>query len=577
MASVFNNYCYKCGTTNETGARYCRNCGHLIPLYYKCIYCHRNNNLLPINFCQHCGKKASDNKGDTRFLLIPFIEDGKLGYMDYYTNFVYLPPKYYAARLFSDGLAAVRLNQDSRWVFINESGDIITDDEFNDCSEFNNGLAIVEKNHLQGVININGKTVIPCEYKSIVRNSDGYFHAHKDNKDFLFGKNGKLIFNDEKCCIWDVSQTGSFDSKSGVIKIYDKESHLFGLINSKGETVISPIYEKMESFSEGLCAVYRNVDGTSKWGFIDLSGQECIPCQFQEVDSFHEGVATFSVHYKEIKEHVSPNGHKVGYPGGYFDGFMNSLGEIIVEADRYHLCDSAEGLIQCNNEDGLTGFLNSKGEEVIPCQYKRASNFKKGLAVVENHDGKHGLIDKSGNIIIPFEYDFWYSYYDRFNYFRTDDNLFILMKDGKFGVIDIDNHIIIPNEYDEIIISGDKYFIVKKEEEYGLINHNGEFVIPMGKYYRIEGVYNSLDLELYRVYKDSNTSGIIDVNGLFRIPCEFYYINNGHTGSTELVGNMFALDSRPDFILEIRCYDENRKPILGKADLFCNYQLEGKF
>mgnify|MGYP001777647421 CR=1 FL=1 len=151
------------------------------------------------------------------------------------------------------------------------------------------------------------------------------------------------------------------------------------------------------------------------------------------------------------------------------------------------------------------------------------------------------------------------------------------MKDGKFGVIDIDNHIIIPNEYDKIIISGDKYFIVKKEEEYGLINHNGEFVIPMGKYYRIEGVYNSLDLELYRVYKDSNTSGIIDVNGLFRIPCEFYYINNGHTGSTKLVGNMFALDSRPDFILEIRCYDENRKPILGKADLFCNYQLEGKF
>ena len=179
--------------------------------------------------------------------------------------------------------------------------------------------------------------------------------------------------------------------------------------------------------------------------------------------------------------------------------------------------------------------------------------------------------DKNGNTIIPFEYDSWQLYYDRDNHIRTKDNLFVLKKNGRFGVIDIDCNTIIPHQYDMITITGEGPFLVKQGEFFGLMNHQGEFVIPLGLYDRIEKIYTTLPLELYRVYKGHDLSGIVDANGSFRVPCQFFWINNSHMGSTDLLGNPFKLDHRPTCILGVRKYDDHHNAIWGKADFFGNY------
>lgn len=46
-------------------------------------------------------------------------------------------------------------------------------------------------------------------------------------------------------------------------------------------------YDSACDFHEGLAGVCR--DG--KWGFIDTSGREVVPCKYDAVNDFHEGLA----------------------------------------------------------------------------------------------------------------------------------------------------------------------------------------------------------------------------------------------------------------------------------------------
>ncbi|MDD1428759.1 WG repeat-containing protein [Dolichospermum sp. ST_sed9] len=48
-------------------------------------------------------------------------------------------------------------------------------------------------------------------------------------------------------------------------------------------------------FSEGLAAVNK----VGKWGYINTSGKVVIPYQFDDVDSFQEGLANVKINGKE--------------------------------------------------------------------------------------------------------------------------------------------------------------------------------------------------------------------------------------------------------------------------------------
>ena len=116
-------------------------------------------------------------------------------------------------------------------------------------------------------------------------------------------------------------------------------------------------YDSARIFHEGLASVCR--DG--KWGFIDTSGKEVVPCKYDCVDDFHEGMARVNVggcwHYDEA------NGED------YMSG-------------------------------GKIGFIDKTGREVIPCQFFYADNFHDGLAQIEERkEGKSCFffIDKSGH------------------------------------------------------------------------------------------------------------------------------------------------------------------------------------
>ena len=70
-------------------------------------------------------------------------------------------------------------------------------------------------------------------------------------------------------------------TQENLARFQDYETGLWGYINESGEEVIPAQYEDAQDFSEGLAAV--EIDGL--YGFIDVSGEMVIAPQFEGVGS----------------------------------------------------------------------------------------------------------------------------------------------------------------------------------------------------------------------------------------------------------------------------------------------------
>ena len=107
-------------------------------------------------------------------------------------------------------------------------------------------------------------------------------------------------------------------------------------------------------------------------GFIDRTGREVIPCVYDEVLSF---------------------------------------------------CDGLAGV----QKNGKVGYINTNNEIVIPIEYDNGFGAGGGLACVGN-GGKYGYVDYNNNIVLPFEYDDLSSFEGEVGYGIKDGELYVLKK-----------------------------------------------------------------------------------------------------------------------------------------------------
>lgn len=74
--------------------------------------------------------------------------------------------------------------------------------------------------------------------------------------------------------------------------VYIHETQQWAYLDEAGNQAILTTYAGAHSFSEGLAAVKKEIDGEYKWGFINPQGEEVIPFKFtKEPGDFHDGVA----------------------------------------------------------------------------------------------------------------------------------------------------------------------------------------------------------------------------------------------------------------------------------------------
>ncbi|MBD7968228.1 WG repeat-containing protein [Paenibacillus gallinarum] len=164
---------------------------------------------------------------------------------------------------------------------------------------------------------------------------------------------------------------------------------------------------------------------TKLYGYINTKGKLAIPCQFTEAGYFSEGVSHVTLANTNQQELIDRTGKIISHflkkydsdfyfsnglamvtdPKSNKNGFINTLGELTIPFDYTYARGFSEGFSLVQNNKGQYGYIDTSGKVIIPFQYKSGGSFSEGLASVQNNKGKWGFINKKGKVIIPFRYD----------------------------------------------------------------------------------------------------------------------------------------------------------------------------
>ena len=253
----------------------------------------------------------------------------------------WLYSRFQDARVFSEGLAAVRDWDTSRWGYIAPNGDWVIEPQLAAAYDFSEGLAAV--------------------------------WDHDSGTYGFIDKTGEWAINLQFEWPYNVSEYGF---REGLVVAKGADGRL-GYIDQTGAWAIQPQFSDRgpRVFSEGLAAVYDGATGL--WGYIERSGAWGIEPQFEGALSFSEGLASVMLNH----------GH---------GAFIDAAGHFAIEPGHYYFGSFSEGLAAGQRVSGsLWGYIDQTGAWVIERQFERVGDFSEGLAVVQD-GGAWGYIDQTG-------------------------------------------------------------------------------------------------------------------------------------------------------------------------------------
>ncbi len=241
---------------------------------------------------------------------------------------------------------------------------------------------IVSYSSLFGLIDKNGKLVIPLEYDFLGDYRDGLLNYRKDGK-YGFIDLGRNV-------VIEAKYNNASNFGNGLAPVNSPEGK-YGYINKKEEWVIEPKYAGAEDFYDGYARVYstRRINTTSgrplvvndTTGIIDKNGKLVIPLEYNYITPKQEG--------------------------GFFRAekgdratIIDSTGKLLMPLEKQTISYFNKGRAEITRA-GKKGLINSKGEIILPIQYDYLTILDDG-AVITRKNGQVGVIDsKLKNIISP--------------------------------------------------------------------------------------------------------------------------------------------------------------------------------
>lgn len=247
----------------------------------------------------------------------------------------------------------------------------------------------------------------------------------------------------------------------------------WGVINSKGNKVIDPIYDSMvivPDYTKPLFFVQTNVD--------------------QEKETF-EAKAINEKSEQQFTEYSK------------VELFQNT------NADGSIYFDSSAIKVM---KDGKYGMINFEGKVLLPCEYEDVRPVKKiknSFIVVK--DGKLGLVDQSGNRIVDNKFTEISALTNKY-----EDGYILKDESGKYGVVNYSKKMVLECKYNEIKhVTGSGYYVVKDSDGLAIIDANGKVTARDG----FDVVY-SINSGNAIIEKDGKI-GLITVNGDKKIDTKY--------------------------------------------------------
>ena len=293
--------------------------------------------------------------------LIDFCgQNGKHGYMDKQGNVVIEPAwddafsfREDAARVFSGSVNTLGMAEKGLYGFIDKQGSVISEPQWEVAENFSEGRAVVCKGGLYGCIDKQGNVVVEPKWASMGNYSQGLARVNDGERKgtYMEPVGGKYSFIDLDgelvidCSAWDyVTDFGDDEYATifvGALNTWGRpDQGKYGLINTKGEVLLAPEWEKALSVRDGKVIVQK--DG--KYGMVTVTGKTVLGFEYEELSHEKEG-------------------------------------------------------LYCAKKNGKYGYIDSKGKTVIGFTWEEAGPFRFGYASVMLN-GSWYVIDKTGKIVL---------------------------------------------------------------------------------------------------------------------------------------------------------------------------------
>lgn len=265
---------------------------------------------------------------------------------------------------------------------INSNGKVVVNPgDYDSIVRFSTELLKVKKRSKYGLIDRNGKEVLPVEYKQI--DDLRYYGLATINKDNLYGaidSNGQFVVKLQNSYDAVRSKMTETQSKYDKAKREDSGMHLeekdgkFSLSDSTGKNVTLD-YENVEYFANNTYLVRQN----KKYGLVDSkTGKELVKPKYDKIHVVDD--RTFSVVLDGKLGFVDTTGKEFAKPQYDYNG--DPYFEQYLSGDK--------DLIRVQ-KNGKFGLIDHSGKEVIRPQFDLINNFSEGLAAVLMN-GKWGFI-----------------------------------------------------------------------------------------------------------------------------------------------------------------------------------------
>ena len=501
----------------------------------------------------------------------------------------------------SDGKYAC-LSKEDKWVAPFEY-DGITLDGFS-----HEGLICVKKSGLSGLLDKDGKEILPCKYKSISKFENGVASVEIDGNKCWINKEGNEVSQPEVTETKSVFEEYEVVERDGKYGIVDKDgnaitpfkydtisvqnvyspniirffggyvvvtiNNLRGLVNEKGEEVVPCKHEVIQNITNGMFVSVSTSAG-KKFGLYDTKGNEILPVIYSFIHIFENGLvfveksskyALIGVPSETAKEPEKKSKvKKVKAPLKYSEIGTFSEGLVSVKGKYY-------------------GFIDKDGNEVLATDYvyggkggfDAADMIVDGKAIVRK--GSYGFIDKDGNVVIPCNYREAHRFRDgvarvcsvkerMYGFINKEGNEVVSLKyiaardfseglaavkiDGKWGFIDKNGNEVIPCRYDAVSSFSEGRASVMSNNKYGFIDKEGNEAVPC-KYDGL-GSYSEGFASVFSKFR----YGYIDMAGNEVIPCKYFSAAEFKDGLAKVsIDGKYGLINKNDELVVPFSYDD---------------------
>ena len=153
-----------------------------------------------------------------------------------------------------DNVELVKFQEKEKYGFMDSSGTVIViQPKYDEVFDFSEGLAAVKLNKKFGYIDKTGKEVIPFIYKDAFPLSEGLARVRLDLNWIFVDNTGKEIISCEKYI--DVSCFNEGYARVGIFKKIFSLKYLYGFIDKTGKEVTPCQYDEASSFTDGKALV----------------------------------------------------------------------------------------------------------------------------------------------------------------------------------------------------------------------------------------------------------------------------------------------------------------------------------